>query len=89
MCQQRAAQTTPQSCSNPATRISIRENLQGFGARVEDATRETYRIVGGLRGDFNDDWNYEISLNYGQLKESTKILGNLDVQRLHAAEQRE
>lgn len=81
VCQQRAAQTTPQSCSNPATRISIRENLQGFGARVEDATRETYRIVGGLRGDFNDDWNYEISLNYGQLKESTKILGNLDVQR--------
>jgi outer membrane receptor protein involved in Fe transport len=81
VCAQRAAQTTPQSCTNPATRISIRENLLGLGSRTEDATRQTYRIVGGIRGDFNEDWNYEVSLNYGRMDEKTKILGNLDVQR--------
>jgi outer membrane receptor protein involved in Fe transport len=79
ICQQRAL--SGQTCTNPATRISIRENLLGLGARTEDATRETYRIVGGIKGDFNDDWNYEVSVNYGRLNERTKILGNLDVQR--------
>ena len=81
ICAQRALASPAQTCTNPATRISVRENLLGLGARTEDATRETYRIVGGIRGDFNDDWNYELSVNYGQLREKTKILGNLDVQR--------
>ena len=69
-----------QGASN-ATAISIRENLQGLGARTEEARRETYRIVTGVRGNFWDDWGYELSINYGKLKEKTKILGNLDIQR--------
>jgi outer membrane receptor protein involved in Fe transport len=69
-----------QGCA-PATRISVRENMTGLGPRTEESRRDTYRIVGGLRGDFNDDWHYEVSANYGQLNESTKIKGNLDVQR--------
>ncbi len=67
--------------NNGSFRVPIRENLLGLGARTEQAKRETYRIVGGIRGNFWDDWNYEISGNYGQLKEKTKILGNLDIQR--------
>jgi outer membrane receptor protein involved in Fe transport len=59
----------------------LRENLEGLGSRVEEARRDTYRVVGGLKGDFNDDWHYEASLNYGHLKEKTKIKGNLDIQR--------
>lgn len=78
ICDQRAL--SGQGCAN-SSRVSIRENLLGLGARTEEAKRETYRIVGGFRGDFNDDWNYEVAVNYGQLKEKTKILGNLDVQR--------
>ena len=62
-------------------RFCLRENLEGLGDRTEEARRDTYRIVGGLRGDFNDDWHYELSLNYGHLKERTKILGNLNSQR--------
>jgi outer membrane receptor protein involved in Fe transport len=79
ICQQRAL--SGQTCTNPATLIPIRENLLGLGARTEEAQRDTYRIVGGIRGDFLDTWNYEVSLNYGRLDETTKILGNLDVQR--------
>jgi len=80
ICQQRALQVPPQGCSN-GTQIAIRENLLGLGARTEEARRETYRIVGGVRGDFWDDWNYEVSVNYGKLNEKTKIKGNLDIQR--------
>ncbi len=38
-----------------------------FGGRSEINERNTFRIVGGLRGEFNDDWSYDISVNYGRL----------------------
>ena len=62
-------------------RFCLRENLEGLGDRTEEARRDTYRIVGGLKGDFNNDWHYELSVNYGHLKERTDIKGNLDSQR--------
>jgi outer membrane receptor protein involved in Fe transport len=63
------------------TRLSLRKNLLELGPRQEAARRETYRIVGGATGEFNGDWNYEISLNYGEFREATKVLGNLNTQR--------
>ncbi len=39
-----------------------------LGGRGETHKRETYRIVGGVEGNFNDDWTYEVSLNYGRLE---------------------
>ena len=39
-----------------------------FGGREELIRRDTYRFVAGIKGDFNEDWNYEISINYGHLK---------------------
>jgi outer membrane receptor protein involved in Fe transport len=38
-----------------------------FGGRREIVTRDTYRFVGGFQGDFNEDWNYEVSFNYGRV----------------------
>ena len=70
-----------QSCPNSLA-FSVNETLLGLGARTEEARRDTYRIVGGIRGDLGSSWNYEVSANYGQLNERTKILGNLDTQRM-------
>lgn len=39
-----------------------------FGGRRFEGTRETYRAVAGIEGTFNDDWNYELALNYGRFK---------------------
>ena len=39
-----------------------------FGGRQEKIRRDTYRIVGGIQGDFNEDWNYEVSINYGRMR---------------------
>jgi outer membrane receptor protein involved in Fe transport len=64
-----------------ATRFILRKNLTDLGSRAEAARRETYRIVGGLKGRFNDDWRYELSANYGEFREKTKVLGNVNVQR--------
>ncbi len=62
-------------------RFGVRRNWVDFGVRDERFVRETYRIVGGLRGDFNDDWNYELSVNYGEHRERATIVGNVNVQR--------
>ena len=62
-------------------RFSLRRNWTDFGIRDEDITRETYRGVLGIRGDFNDDWNYEVFANYGEHKEKNIIAGNVNIQR--------
>lgn len=64
-----------------ATRFSLRRNWVDLGIRDEEFVRETYRIVGGLRGDFGSNWNYEVSLNYGEHTERNVIKGNVNVQR--------
>jgi outer membrane receptor protein involved in Fe transport len=66
--------------ANPA--FAVDESMLGLGNRTEKARRDTFRIVGGVRGDLGGSWNYEASVNYGQLKERTQILGNLDTQRM-------
>ncbi len=62
-------------------RFSLRRNWADFGTRDEEITRETYRAVIGARGDFNDDWNYEVFVNYGEHKEKNLIKGNVNIQR--------
>ncbi len=62
-------------------RFNLRRNWLDLGIRDEEIKRETYRAVVGVRGDFNDDWNYEVSVNYGEHKERNVISGNVNVQR--------
>ncbi len=68
---------------NPADAAFIQNTLQpaftggtGFfysrfnvdlGGRSEINEREMYRIAGGVRGDYNDDWYYEIAASYSRL----------------------
>ncbi|WP_238475353.1 TonB-dependent receptor domain-containing protein [Sphingomonas cavernae] len=59
----------------------LNKNMVDLGVRQEEARRETYRIVAGARGTFNDDWSYEAAINYGEFNEDTKVLGNLNLQR--------
>lgn len=75
-----AGGATPASITG-ATRFVLRKNLVDLGIRSEQSKRETFRIVGGLRGQFNGDWHYELSANYGEFDEKTRVLGNLNVQR--------
>jgi outer membrane receptor protein involved in Fe transport len=77
-----AALATQQAAINSGSfRFNLRRNWLDLGIRDEQIDRETYRIVGGIRGDFNDDWKYELSVNYGQHKETNIIKGNVNVQR--------
>ena len=61
----------------PTTTFSAFRFNVDFGGRGEDHERETYSIVGGVRGEFNDDWNYELAANYGKLETYYETAGNL------------
>jgi outer membrane receptor protein involved in Fe transport len=53
-------------CANPAVNtIPLNRFNVDWGARKEVDTRDTFRIVTGFTGDFNEDWHYELSVNYG------------------------
>ncbi len=65
-------------CANLATSTFFLQRFNvDFGGRGELHTRDTYRIVGGIQGTFNDDWKYDISVNYGHLKTKLDSLNNL------------
>jgi outer membrane receptor protein involved in Fe transport len=63
-------------------RFSLRRNWLDLGTRDEVIKRDTYRIVAGVKGDFFDDFNYELNVNYGEHRESNMITGNVNRQRL-------
>lgn len=68
---------TPAQRANPTTTFTAQRFNVDFGGRGEDHERETYSIVGGVRGEFNDDWRYEVAVNYGKLDTYYETEGNL------------
>jgi outer membrane receptor protein involved in Fe transport len=62
---------------NPTTFNLAGRNNVDLGVRGEKNTRDTFRVVGGVEGRFNDDWKYELAVNYGQLKSNTISKNNL------------
>lgn len=65
-------------CANLATgTFSMSRFNVDFGGRSEDHNRKTFRIVGGVEGTFNDDWNYEVSVNYGRFEADVASQNNL------------
>ena len=58
-----------------------------IGTRAEDHERDTYRFVGGVRGDLSTVGNlrYELALNYGHTKTYYETGGNVNVARFNRA----
>lgn len=48
-----------------------------FGGRGEIHRRDNYSALAGVRGTFNDDWKYDVSVNYGHLYTYYKTRGNV------------
>lgn len=58
--------------SNDITSISFGRRQNEVFSRSNDASRDTFRVSGGFRGDLSDKWSYEISAVYGELKDHTE-----------------
>ncbi len=56
-----------------STFFRMNRNNNDLGTRDEFDRRDTYRIVGGFEGTFNDDWKYDVSVNYGELRTRSRF----------------
>lgn len=59
-----------------STFFNLNRNYLDLDPRGERDRRETFRIVGGVKGTFNDDWRYDVAVNYGHLKTRYLFTGN-------------
>lgn len=50
--------------------------------RTQSANRDTFRVVGGLKGDLTKTWSYETYLGYGYTREGQVGTGQINVQNL-------
>jgi outer membrane receptor protein involved in Fe transport len=64
-------------CLTPTATFTMSRFNVDFGGRNEDHNRKTFRVVGGVEGTFNDDWNYEVSVNYGRFEADVFSPNNL------------
>ncbi len=64
--------------------LVTRDNFD-IGQRGETITRETYRAVGGLRGDINPHANYEVSYTFGESNVTNNYVNDTYNDRLFAA----
>lgn len=72
------ARSTIRSLLAPgATTFSAFRFNTDFGGRGENHRRDTFRIVGGVDGTFNDDWRYEVAFNYGRTENFYETQGNV------------
>jgi len=67
------------SCAIPTGTFEMNRLNVDFGGRGELHDRDTYRIVGGVEGEFNGDWHYEFAANYGHLDTRMRSLNDLVV----------
>lgn len=59
-----------------ATFFRLNRNNNDFGTRDEYDRRDTYRIVVGAEGTFNEDWKYDFSVNYGEFRSRSTFYNN-------------
>lgn len=65
------ARNSDASTANDITGIQFRRRQNEVYDRSNQAERDTYRVATGVRGEFGDDWRYELSYVYGRMKDST------------------
>ena len=62
----------------------LRRNVEG-GGRRDDRQHTNFRIAGGLRGDLNDVWSYDVYYLFGQTNFSDTYTNDFSVTRLTRA----
>ncbi|TQV78143.1 TonB-dependent receptor [Exilibacterium tricleocarpae] len=61
-----------------------RRRLLENGARRFEQDVKTWRVVTGIEGDINDDWSYDLALNWGRNTATDAITNNINMRRVGA-----
>lgn len=59
--------------------FSFRKRMTDFGPRTYTAERDTFRLVGGVKGEISKTWNYDAFAGYGFTKEAQNGTGQVNV----------
>ena len=65
--------------------LRVSRDFSDFGPGITDSARETWRMVGGLRGEIGAGLSYEVFGNYGRTDERTTYQTSARYDRLFAA----
>ncbi len=65
--------------------LFITRDPADLGPNIDKNRRQTFRFVGGLKGNFSNGWDYEVSGNYGKFKMKTFDRNRVIVDRWFAA----
>ena len=76
-----AASLIRATTTSTQTAFRLQRTNIDMGSREETGSRETYRGVFGIKGDFNDDWHYDVSANYGNFRQDLLSNNNRIQQR--------
>ena len=60
----------------------MRQRTLDIGLRQSEYTNQVFQILGGLRGELGDRFNYELSYSFGRTNIDQLQTGNVDTQRL-------
>lgn len=74
-----------QADANEAGGLRISRDFLDLGPNTSTAKRQTYRIVGGLRGEISSSLNYELVGNYGRTDNAVTQSNAVRYDRLFAA----
>ena len=66
--------------NDDATLFILRRNVEG-GGRQDDLRHTSYRGVIGLKGDFSDNWTYDVSAQYGTVVFAETYLNDFSITR--------
>ncbi|UYY58773.1 TonB-dependent receptor domain-containing protein [Sphingomonas sp. S2-65] len=80
-----AAATIRSLLPGDATFFRLNRNNVDLGTRDEFDRRDTYRVVVGADGTFNDDWKYDFSVNYGEFRSLSRFPNNRIEQNFYNA----
>ncbi|WP_233205283.1 TonB-dependent receptor domain-containing protein [Alkalicaulis satelles] len=65
--------------------LFITRDPTDLGPNINQFTRDTYRVVAGLQGEFDNGWSWEVAANFGQFTNTTKGRNTVLLDRFFAA----
>ncbi len=71
--------------ANAAGGLRVSRDFLDLGPNIQTARRDTYRLVGGLRGDISEHLQYEVTGNYGRTDSRVTQSNSVRYDRLFAA----
>ncbi|UTW55750.1 TonB-dependent receptor domain-containing protein [Kordiimonas sp. SCSIO 12610] len=74
-----------QPVADRAGGLFVTRDPSDLGPNIDTFISETYRIVGGIEGEFDNGWNYELSANYGRFDREVIDRNRVIVDRFFAA----